>query len=155
MLPRYPEVTWTTYCGWQNSCWWYMYLPLSTNYEISLSPSYISVARCGVITKMFCLEELITSEINTDVRVNGCNLVVFKFRCSVIIKCKQCGLRGKADAARLLNWRLHIGQRNTLPCNQLTSSSWLSEELIVPQLITKFHILYVNTMLITLITKAN
>jgi len=131
-----------------------MYLPLSTNYKLSPSP-YIWVARCGVITKMFCLEELITSQINTDVRVNGCNLVVFKFRCSVITKCKQCGLRGKADAAGLLNRRLHIRQRNTLPCNQLTSCSRLPEELIVPQLITKFHILYVNTMLITLITKAS
>lgn len=55
MSPCYPNLTWTTYCVWQNSCWWYMYLPLSTNYEISPRPSYISVARCGVITKMFCL----------------------------------------------------------------------------------------------------
>ena len=76
---------------------------------------------CGVITKMFCLEEPITSEINTDVRVNGSNLVVFKFRCSVIIKCKQCGLKGKADTARLFNRWLHIGQRNTSHSNQPSS----------------------------------
>jgi len=154
MLPCYPEATWTTYCVWQNSCWWYMYLPLSTNYEISPHP-YILVARCGVITKIFCLEEPITSEINTDVRVNGSNLVVFKFRCSVIIKGKQFGLRGKADTARPLNRWLHIGQWNILPCNHLTSRSRHPEKLIVSQLIKKIHTFYVNTMLITLITKVS
>jgi hypothetical protein len=53
------------------------------NYAKPPPRPYISASRRGAVTKMFCLDEAITSQINTDVRGNSSNLAVFKVRLGV------------------------------------------------------------------------